>query len=125
MALKTTSLNMVRNPGYIRMGGDWVYAPPKQAGLIRHADHRYLRKAGGPKANRKYCVAPEGPLKGKSWLTHRIISRKDATDPAFGFWHFRRVSNSWDYAREEFDPAAMQEDPRLSAAMDRVFGPRS
>ena len=107
--------------GYIRMDGDWVYAPPKD-GLMRHADHRYLNSAGGPKVNRKYCVAPQGPLKGKPWLTHRIISRKDPTDPDFGFWHFRRVTNSWDYNREEFDAEVMREDPRLAAAMGRVFG---
>lgn len=111
--------------GYIRMNGDWAYAQSAADGeMIRHSDHRYLRNEGGPQVNRKYCVAPEGPLKGKAWLTHRILSRKDETDPNFGFWHFRRVTNSWDYNREEFDADAMQADARLEAAMDRVFGPK-
>jgi hypothetical protein len=110
--------------GYVRMDGEWVYTDAPGGQGVDHADHRFIRPRGGPKVNRKYCVAPEGPLKGKPWLTHRIVSRKDPTDPGFGFWHFRRVSNSWDYSREEFDPQVMQEDPRLAGTMARVF-PRS
>ena len=75
--------------GYIRFGGRWVYAdPPNDSALIVHADHWAMRKDGRPNVNRKWCVAPLGPLNGRLWLTHRIISRKDPKHPNFGFWHF-------------------------------------
>lgn len=108
--------------GYIRMDGQWVYADPPEGGaLIRHADHRYVRSDGRPKVNRKWCVAPQGPLQGKPWLTHRIVSRKDVTDPAFGFWHFRRITNNWDYDREDFDSELLVEDERLTRTLTRAF----
>ncbi len=109
--------------GYVRIDGRWAFAEaPADGRLVRHADHRFIRSDGRPKVNRKYCVAPTGPLAGRPWLTHRIVSRRDPTDPDFGFWHFRRITNNWDYDREDFDPALLQEDPQLVATMRRVFG---
>ncbi len=109
--------------GYVRMDGRWAFAEAPAGGrLVRHADHRFVRSDGRPKVNRKYCVSPTGPLAGKPWLTHRIVSRRDPTDPDFGFWHFRRITSNWDYDREDFDPALLEEDPRLIATMNRVFG---
>lgn len=111
--------------GYVRFNGQWVYADlPPGGQLIRHADHKFVRSDGLPKVNRKYCVAPTGPLAGKPWLTHRIISRKDITDPEFGFWHFRRLTNNWDYNREDFDPKLLVDDNRLKETMERVFSLR-
>lgn len=109
--------------GYVRIDGRWAFAEaPADGRLVRHADHRFIRRDGRPKVNRKYCVAPTGPLAGKPWLTHRIISRRDPTDPEFGFWHFRRITSNWDYDREDFDPALLEEDPQLIETMNRVFG---
>ena len=109
--------------GYIRFGGRWVYAdPPNDSALIVHADHWAMRKDGRPNVNRKWCVAPLGPLNGHLWLTHRIISRKDPKHPNFGFWHFRRLTNNWDYSREDFDTDLLVPDARLQTAMKRVFG---
>ena len=110
--------------GYVRMNGDWVYAPAPMDGAVpRHADHLLVRKDGLPKVNRKYCVAPTGPLEGRPWLTHRIVSRRDPADPDFGFWHFRSITNNWDYDREDFDPEAVEQDDRLVETMARHFGP--
>ncbi|MDP5217564.1 glycosyltransferase family 2 protein [Ruegeria sp. 2205SS24-7] len=109
--------------GYVRIDGRWAFAdPPEDGALIRHADHQFIRSDGKPKVNRKYCVAPQGPLKGRPWLTHRIISRRDPTDPDFGFWHFRRITNNWDYNREDFDTNLLEVSPRLSETMSRVYG---
>jgi hypothetical protein len=108
--------------GYVRMDGRWAFANPAPEGSFpRHADHMFVRSDGRPKCNRKYCVAPLGPLQGKPWLTHRILSRRDPTDPNFGFWHFRRVSNNWDYDREDFDSNLLEVDSRLTETMARVF----
>ncbi|MCL6282763.1 glycosyltransferase family 2 protein [Ruegeria sp. 2012CJ41-6] len=115
---------MASRQGYVRIDGCWAFAdPPRDGQLIRHADHQFIRRdSGKAKMNRKYCVAPQGPLKGHLWLTHRIISRRDPTDPDFGFWHFRRISNNWDYNREDFDADLMKVDPRLTETMSRVYG---
>jgi hypothetical protein len=108
---------------YIRFGDRWVYAdPPNEGALIVHADHWAMRKEGRPNVNRKWSVAPLGPLNGRLWLTHRIISRKDPEDPNFGFWHFRRLANNWDYCREDFDTDLLVPDARLQTTMKRAFG---
>lgn len=108
--------------GYIRIDGQWAYADkPAEGHLIRHQDHQYIRSDGRPKVNRKWCVAPRGPQEGMPWLTHRIISRRDPTNPNFGFWHFRRISNNWDYDREDFDTELLETDERLTSTMARVF----
>ena len=109
--------------GYTRVNGQWAYADlPPDGQLVRHNDHYAIRSDGRPKVNRKWCVAPKGPLEGRAWLTHRIVSRKDPCDPDFGFWHFRRISNNWDYDREDFDTNLLEVDTRLVATMQRVFG---
>lgn len=109
--------------GYVRIDGRWAFAEvPADGALVRHADHQFIRSDGKPKVSRKYCVAPTGPLKGRPWLTHRIISRRDPTDPDFGFWHFRRITNNWDYNREDFDTNLLETDTRLTRTMSRVYG---
>lgn len=109
--------------GYVRMNGQWAYAKaPAEGQMLRHADHTHIRSDGRPKCNRKYCVQPLGPLKGRPWLTHRILSQKDKVDPQFGFWHFRRISNNWDYNRETLEEDKLELETRLVATMERVFG---
>ena len=112
--------------GYVRFDGRWAYADAPGAGqIIRHGDHLYRRTDGRPKVSRKWCLAPTGALSTRQWLTHRIISLKDPTDPDFGFWHFRRISSNWDYNREDFDEALLEKDTRLIDTMARVFAPGS
>lgn len=109
--------------GYIRFGGRWVYADkPQDCALVTHADHWAMRKDRRPRVNRKWCVAPSGPLNGRAWLTHRIISLKDRQDNNFGFWHFRRLTSNWDYDREDFEADLLVPDTRLQTTMSRVFG---
>ena len=110
--------------GYLRFDGEWVYAKePFPAGFPRHADHGYTRKDGRPKVSRKWSIVPNGPSGDHLWRTHRVISRRDPTTPDFGFWHFRKISNGWDYDRSEvWSEDKMQEDARLIEAMTSVFG---
>tara|TARA_R110002020_G_scaffold177331_2_gene370102 strand:+ start:2553 stop:3719 length:1167 start_codon:yes stop_codon:yes gene_type:complete len=112
--------------GYVRMKGQWVYTPRPEQGqghAVRHADHCFIRTDLRRGVHRKYCVAPKGPLEGWPWLTHRIVSRKDVPNSDFGLWHFRGVSNSWDYDRADFDDAVLEKDDRLIKTMARNFGP--
>ena len=110
--------------GYLRFDGEWVYAKePFASGFPRHADHGYTRLDGRPKVNRKWSIVPDGPSRDYLWRTHRVISRRDPTTPDFGFWHFRKISNGWDYDRSEvWSEDEMQEDVRLANAMTSVFG---
>lgn len=108
--------------GYVRADAEWVYAPAAGPdGYPRHADHSHVSATGKPKANRKWCVAPQGPQKGKQWKTHFIDSRHDPTDPDFRMWHFRQISTSWKFDRSDTLPDLV-ENPDLIEAMRRIFG---
>jgi hypothetical protein len=107
--------------GYTRANAEWVYAPDVGPGhYARHADHSHVSANGRPKANRKWCIAPQGPQKGKQWLTHFIDSRHDPVDPDFRVWHFRQISTSWKFDRTEAGPDLVA-SPRLTDAMRRIF----
>ncbi|MEM7645229.1 MAG: hypothetical protein AAF366_22395 [Pseudomonadota bacterium] len=105
--------------GYLRADAEWVYAVGTE-GSVRHRDHGHVSATGRPKANRKWCVVPDGPQAGRQWLTHFLGSRKDPVDPDFVMWHFRQVSTSWKADRSAGD-LALVPDPDLTAAMDRAF----
>ena len=114
----------VDNPeGYLRFNGEWVYPKtPLKGEFPRHLDHGFTRKDGRPKVSRKWSIVPNGPLRDRLWRTHRIKSRKDPVTDEFGFWHFRKISTNWDYARDEpWLDAEMQADQRLQRAMSDVF----
>jgi hypothetical protein len=113
----------VDNPkGYQRFNGKWVYADPKSLkSMPRHRDHQYIRSDGKPKVNRKWCVAPQGRLKGKIWRTHRITSLKDPVTNEFGFWHFRNLTNNWDYDRSDWDSSLMEKDQLLIDTLSKAF----
>ena len=107
--------------GYVRADADWVYAPrPGPDGHARHVDHSHVSVTGRPKANRKWCVVPQGAQRGKQWLTHFLDSRRDPVDPDFRMWHFRQISTSWKYDRAGGGPDLV-ENPDLVAAMRRIF----
>ena len=107
--------------GYTRADAEWVYAPESGAGgYARHADHSHVSANGRPKANRKWCIAPQGPQKGKQWLTHFIDSRHDPVDPDFRMWHFRQISTSWKFDRSDAGPNLVA-NPELTDTMRRVF----
>lgn len=109
------------NAGYLRANAKWVYADVQPGqNFARHFDHRYVSVSGKPKANRKWCVVPNGPQAGRQWRTHFINSRKDPVDPDFTLWHFRNVSTSW--KNDRFCQNIEQtEDHELTNAMKASF----
>jgi hypothetical protein len=110
--------------GYLRGDAVWVYAPrPGSDGYARHRDHTHVSASGKPKANRKWCVVPGGPQKGRQWLTHFLGSSDDPVDPDFLVWHFHQVSTAWKYDRTTIREDLV-EDPVLVEAMEKVFRTR-
>ncbi len=106
--------------GYLRADATWVYIPELGKDLPRHADHTHVSANGRPKANRKWCIVPTGPMRGKQWLTHFIDSRKDPVDPRFCMWHFRQISTSWKTDRAA-NSVELVPDRRLIETMRRTF----
>lgn len=107
--------------GYVRANAEWVYAlEPGGNGFARHANHSHVSFSGKPKANRKWCVAPGGPQKGRQWLTHFIGSRKDPTDKNFHLWHFRQVSTGWKFDRSA-STSRLIKNSELIDTMRRIF----
>ncbi|MEM1075091.1 MAG: hypothetical protein AAF665_03920 [Pseudomonadota bacterium] len=107
--------------GYLRANAQWVYAPNAgSAGFARHCDHTHISASGRPKANRKWCVVPDGPQQGRQWLTHFLGSSDDPVDQEMTLWHFRQVSTSWKYDRGMSD-ISLEPCLDLQAEMQRVF----
>ena len=110
--------------GYLRGEARWVYAKePGPEGFVRHADHGFITPDRRPKANRKWCVVPDGPQAGKQWLTHFINDKNDPVDDDFMLWHFRQISTSWKFDRAAAQPDLIA-DPDLQAAMLAAFPDR-
>jgi hypothetical protein len=65
-------------------------------------------------------VVPDGPQKGRQWLTHFLGSSDDPVDLDFRIWHFHQVSTAWKYDRTTID-VDLLEDPTLVAAMQKAF----
>lgn len=108
--------------GYVRADAQWVYAnTPGPDGIYRHRDHGFVSATGKPKANRKWCVAPEGPEAGKQWLTHFINGRRDPVDPDFVMWHCRQISTSWKLDRSANDEVDLAPADDVSEAFARAY----
>lgn len=109
--------------GYVRANAAWVYADPaKIKDIPSFSAHRYVSETGRPKANRKFCVNPQGALIGKQWLTHFIRSRRDPVDPDFVMWHFSKISTGWKYDRSGLGGPDLKECPELINAMAKHLG---
>jgi len=107
--------------GYIRADARWVYADTmQQIDEIRHKHHVFCSASGKPKANRKFAVVPDGPMKDYQWLTHFLDSRKDPVDPDFTLFHFRQLSTNWKEQRQKID-VEFEPLPDLKSVMDNVF----
>jgi hypothetical protein len=108
--------------GYLRTDARWVYADPQlDPAQIRHASHGFISTSGRPRANRKWCVAPQGPFGDHQWLTHFINNRKDPSHPDFEMLHFRQVSTNWKMDRTASDRDQLTPFPELQALMQRYF----
>lgn len=106
--------------GYLRADAKWVYVPQLGKSYPRHADHSHVSTSGRPKANRKWCVVPTGPMQGRQWLTHFIDSRKDRVDPRFCMWHLRQISTNWKTDRDA-NSLELAPDRKLIEIMHHAF----
>ncbi|QMU57322.1 MAG: hypothetical protein GKR98_03325 [Boseongicola sp.] len=108
--------------GYVRADAVWVYATQSDNdGFFRHRDHRFVSMTGKPKANRKWCVVPQGPQKGRQWLTHFIGGRSDPVDPDFVMWHCRQISTSWKVDRSVSQEIPLRAELSVEKALDKAF----
>ena len=117
--------------GYVRANAEWVYVEPQVAArageLLRHVHHgawsSELNPAGKrvPKANRKWCVDPNGPYGDRPWHTHFLDGQKDPIDPDFLMLHCRQVSTSWKYERDGTGGVPLEPFPELKALMAKTF----
>lgn len=108
--------------GYVRANAVWVYVDPTEIkDTPSFSAHRYVSGTGRPKANRKFCIDPQGPLVGKQWLTHFINSRRDPVDPDFVMWHFSKISTGWKYDRSWLSGPDLKECPELINAMEKYL----
>ncbi|MEO0990929.1 MAG: hypothetical protein AAFX00_08280, partial [Pseudomonadota bacterium] len=105
--------------GYVRTDARWVYAMGEHP---RHRDHTSVSTSGRPKSNRKWCIAPLGPLKDHAWLTHFVKDRSDPVDPEFMLLHCRQISTGWKMDRSKTDWLDLAVEPEISSLMAKVYG---
>lgn len=112
--------------GFASIDGEWYYPRPGTAPPFVHADHVF-RKASPRRSPAKYCIVPDGPLRGLSWNVHKphfvsfdkLMRRRDLR-----FIHCRGVTTNWKPNRRLAIPADVLPDPEVAAALRRVFGDR-
>lgn len=83
--------------GLALYAGQWMIPGPDAAQPYSHADHIYP-EAGASTCPTKYCIRPDGLLRGLQWDVHRpetrwpikLLTRKDA-----GYWHCRGITTNW------------------------------
>lgn len=117
--------------GFVRANAEWVYVDEETAAKtpkpLRHVHHTNLsvpRKPGAkrlPKANRKWCVDPNGKYGEHQWLMHFLDNQKDPLDLDFLMLHCRQISTSWKYERGGLDGIALEPFPELEALMAKTF----
>ncbi|MEM8592222.1 MAG: hypothetical protein AAGF13_06810 [Pseudomonadota bacterium] len=107
--------------GYVRADAEWIYPKTEPNGTMRHAFHSHLSATRKPKANRKWCVAPQGPQKDAQWRTHFLSSQKDPVDPDFLMLHCRNISTSWKYDRGSTDEIELEHFPEFDTHLRQVF----
>ena len=86
-----------------------------------HRDHLFKTRGESPEMSPKWCVDPNGPLRGKYWRLHGIYgaTRRDH-GTGFRFLHCRHISTNWDYARDFLQERALEPDPEAKL-LSEVF----
>lgn len=122
MAQGTTVFDrVVRHPlGYLRFDGHWVHPPPGTQGWCDHTRHTHRDDPPRPSPP-KWCIRPQGPLRGWHWSTHGVerlplLSQLHARD--VWFYHCRGVNTGWKLAKRERARENTVPDARIGAAME-------
>lgn len=111
--------------GYVPFAGHWLLAR-RGDGPLRHADHRYNEGSGGT-CPFKWCVVPNGLLRGRSWEVHtllpgaynRLLRRNN-----FGYWHCWGINTNWKGYRRDSKKLLGSDNLKAQKRLDAVFGPQ-
>lgn len=95
--------------GFLTLEGGWRYPAPDAP--VCHASHILRPAADDQIMYPKWCLDPQGSMKGKTWRTHGIKGLPNQLAEGFGFLHCRLISNHWSYDRSEFPTEALVLDP--------------
>ncbi len=114
-----------RHPlGMVTIQGSWVFPAETTEGPAPQQAHVW-RAVPDRKCNRKWCMAPRGPMSRLfGWAVHQIggIAQNLFTmQGTFRLAHCRACSTGWKKNRFRF-PEKMERDPELAALMTRHFG---
>ncbi len=112
--------------GVLAFYGRWCYVPERAAGgpLWRHRHHSHYRPSEDL-CPPKWVAVPASIPEDAQWRVHFIAGGPEPVIvPGILYRHFRRVSNSWKYRRDQLlpadDPATALVDEELLAAFARV-----
>jgi hypothetical protein len=109
--------------GYVTISGSWVFPAADRVGPYRHRHHSFFDPRGREQRE-KWCVVPDGALESHIWDVHRVrgVWKKHLTrSTRCRYWHFSHVSTDWKENRPKTPKGRRTPDPRLAAAMSRIF----
>ena len=110
--------------GYMRIPGTWRFPRTDAGARVRHADHVLIDPSRSP-CPPKYCIAPQGRLRGHVWATHCVTglvwqSRHTATE--VGFLHCQGISDFWKGRPMEAANRPLRPDPFAARVLERSLG---
>ena len=105
--------------GYVAVDGHWVYPAPGCEGWSWHARHSHVAAPAKP-CPQKWCLVPDGPLRGVEWRVHHLerlpfakrFRIADAT-----LYHCRAVTTGWKSAGRLLAPEGTVPDRALCQAL--------
>lgn len=107
---------------FIRVPGVWRF-PNSGDRMPRHRDH-ILRGAEERTCPPKYCIVPEGPMRGKSWATHGLHGTwfgKRFIHRDYRFLHCYGISDFWKNRPKSAAATAAEIDPEAEALFARAL----
>lgn len=107
---------------FVRVPGVWRF-PDSGGRMPRHRDH-YLRGAEDKTCPPKYCIVPEGPMRGKSWATHGLHGvwfGKRFVREDYRFLHCYGISDFWKGRPQSAAEAAASVDPEARALLAQAL----
>ena len=109
--------------GFLRIPGEWRYPDPALDAMPRHRDH-FRRTRETRTCPPKYCIVPDGPMRGKSWATHGlhgVIFGQRYVSDEFRFLHCYGISDFWKGRPTSQAAQATEVDPEADQALARAL----
>lgn len=112
--------------GFVSFPGRWVHPAPDDDGWPAHARHTHHDDP--PKTcPSKWCVVPNGPLRGYQWRAHGLerlpFAGRFQADNAW-FYHCRNISNGWKSLKRTQVRGGTVPDTELQAALAEAALPQ-